>query len=185
MGEIDAIETGIDTLVALNIDSSSSTQLGTISDLLDAYLDADVDALNEVQLEAELKNAIDCIEKLIDWVETKVSGQYTDAATVGALLGFTISATTRPTSTALGVMLLMADGMINGPIKQATNITDTYGLLAPIATQLVMKMVNNILAFAEPDKYDYIDIRLSPEDERDIRLAHSLWQSESWKMGID
>ena len=110
---------------------------------------------------------------------------YTDAATVGALLGFTISVSSRPTTTQFNVMLTMADGMINGPFKLTTNMDDSYGLLSPIATQLVMKLVNNLLYFAEPDNYDYIDVRLSEEDMRDIRQAHSLWESKSWRMGID
>ncbi|KKN18365.1 hypothetical protein LCGC14_0956570 [marine sediment metagenome] len=110
---------------------------------------------------------------------------YTNAETVGALLGFTITASSRPTTTAFNIMVKQVDGMINGPFKLATNMTDTYGLISPIATQLVMKLINNLLHFSEPDKYDYIDVRLTDEDKRDIRQAHSLWQSESWRMGID
>jgi len=82
-------------------------------------------------------------------------------------------------------MLRQVDGMINGPFKLTTNMTDTYGLISLIATQLVMKMINNLLAFAEPENYDWVDVRLSEEDNKDIRQAHSLWQSESWRMGID
>jgi len=71
MGEIDAIETAIDTLVALNLDDLDQlavqyAQMVAISVLLAAYTDADVDALDLATLKAELKNAIDCIEKLID-----------------------------------------------------------------------------------------------------------------------
>lgn len=110
---------------------------------------------------------------------------YTDTETVQALLGFTISSTSRPTTIGFNIMLSQADKMINGPLKLTSNMTDLYGLLSPIATNLVMKMVNNLLAFSEPENYDYIDVRLSDEDKRDIRQAHSLWQSESWRMGID
>ncbi|KKM66075.1 hypothetical protein LCGC14_1484860 [marine sediment metagenome] len=108
---------------------------------------------------------------------------YTDAETVGAMLGFTIDSNSRPTTTQFNIILIQADRMINGPLKLKTNMTDTYGLLSPIATQLALKMVNNLLAFAEPDKYDWVDVRLSDEDKIDIRQAHSLWQSLSWKMG--
>lgn len=113
------------------------------------------------------------------------SDHYTNKETVGALLGFSISSTSRPTETQFNIMVIQADGMINGPMKRRTNITDDYGLLSPIATQLVMKLVNNLFAFAEPENYDYIDVRLSEEDKKDIRQAHSFWQSESWRMGID
>ena len=110
---------------------------------------------------------------------------YTSAATVGALTGITFSddPITRPTLTAFTIMLGLADDMINGPMKQTTNITDSYGLLEPIAAQLCVKMINNLLALAEPEDYALVDVRLSDEDKVDIRQAHSIWASLHWEIG--
>lgn len=79
MTEEVAIETAIDTLVALNLDSLSDaqaeyTQLLAIGVLITAYTDNDINALTTAAARADLINAIDCIEKLMDlktaeWVQ--------------------------------------------------------------------------------------------------------------------
>jgi len=70
MGEIDAIETLIDTLVGYDLDDLDQFNLAltartAISTAITAYTDNDINALTEVEAEAEIKNGIDCIQKLI------------------------------------------------------------------------------------------------------------------------
>jgi len=180
MGEIDAIETAIDALVASYL--YISDQLTAISALIAAYTDEDVNALDVATARAELINAIDCIEKLIDKLTTYAS-HYTTIEAVQARLGWTISATSRPTTTSVEVLLGEADKKINGEMKRTNNITDTYGALSPVAAALVVKMINNILALAEPDNYALVDEELTESDIRTIHYTYSVWQSKHWKMG--
>ena len=107
---------------------------------------------------------------------------YATAAQVGALIDITMTDTSRPTLTQVAVMLDNADGIINAFMKEATNITDTYGILQTVECSLVHKMVHNLFHFAEPDSYDYVEIFLSEQDEKLIRRAHSVWHVLSWEM---
>jgi len=71
MGEIDAIKTAIDTMVALNLDDLDQlavhyAQLVALSVLLAAYVDADINALEIAVLKTELITAVDCLEALVD-----------------------------------------------------------------------------------------------------------------------
>jgi len=100
-------------------------------------------------------------------------------------IGFPIDGDSRPSTTQLAGMLVDADSIINSFMKQSTNITDEFGLLRVIAIRLTMDMINNLLAYAEPENYAQIVVALTEEDKDDIRQAHSVWQSYSWEMGID
>lgn len=108
---------------------------------------------------------------------------YTTSAIVSALSGITISATSRPTTTQMTAFLAEADKKINGEMRATTNITDDYGSLSPIATALIMKMINNLFALAEPEDYAMVEIELTEADKRTIHMTYSRWQSLSWKMG--
>lgn len=114
---------------------------------------------------------------------------YTDQTTVEALTGISFNDDaenpSRPSLTALNVMLGLADNKINGEMKQTANITDDYGALKPIATALVIKMINNIMFFAEPNDYAYVEAELTKDDIRTIHYTYSVWQSKHWEMGID
>lgn len=107
---------------------------------------------------------------------------YATAAQVGALLGFSISHTSRPTLTQMAVMLDNADSIINAFMKKDSNITDTYGILQTVACALVKKMTHNLFHFAEPDIYDFVEEILTEQDEKLIRRAHSVWTVLSWEM---
>ena len=76
-----------------------------------------------------------------------------------------------------------ADKLINGVMKQTSNITDDYGTLSPIAASLCAKYVNNVLAFSEPEDYAFIEVALTPEDITLIRMAYSVWAAKSWDIG--
>lgn len=180
MGEIDAIETAIGALVDSTL--ADLDQLTVISALITAYTDVDVNALDEAGAKADLINAIDCIEKLIDELSIHATN-YTTITAVQARLGWTITATSRPNTTAVTILLGEADKKINGEMKVTTNITDTYGALSPVAAALVVKMVNNILAIAEPDNYALVDEELTESDLRTIHYTYSVWSSKHWKMG--
>ena len=108
---------------------------------------------------------------------------YCDAATVCALIGFTITNNTRPNSNDLAIFLNNADKLINGVMKQTSNITDDYGTLSPIAASLCAKYVNNVLSFSEPEDYAFIEVALTPEDITLIRMAYSVWAAKSWDIG--
>lgn len=68
-------------------------------------------------------------------------------------------------------------------MKRKTNITDDYGTLNPVAASLVVKMVNNVLAFSEPEDYGFIEVALTMEDITLIRMTYSVWAAKSWNMG--
>lgn len=110
---------------------------------------------------------------------------YCTEADIEAMIGFAIDATSRPTTTQLAVMLTNADSIINAFIRESSNITDTYGILQTIACHLVIKMVNNLFAFAEPENYPLLEIGLTEQDEKLVLKAHSKWQVKSWEMGVD
>lgn len=81
MGEIDAIETAIDTLVALNLDDLDQlavqyAQLVALSVLLAAYTDEEINALELGVLKTELISAVDCLEKLVDKETTDYVKRY-------------------------------------------------------------------------------------------------------------
>ncbi len=110
---------------------------------------------------------------------------YASETDIEALIGYSISTDTRPTSTQLAVMLTNADSIINAFAKVSSNMTDTFGILQTVACQLVRKMINNLFALAEPKDYALLEISLTEEDKTLIQKAHSLWQGYSWEMGID
>lgn len=110
---------------------------------------------------------------------------YCTEADIEALIGYSITANTRPTTTALAVMLENADSLINAFMIESSNITDTYGILQTVACHLVLKMINNMFAFAEPENYGLVEVTLTEEDKMLIRKAHRKWASHSWEMGTD
>lgn len=108
---------------------------------------------------------------------------YTNKSTVEALLGWSITATSRPTLIGLNIMLELADGAINGELRRPTNLEDPNKAFMPIATALVMTMVNNMFSFAEPEEYAFVKPELTEADIRTIHLAYSNWASMSWSYG--
>lgn len=112
-----------------------------------------------------------------------MGNNYTEKKVIEALLGWKISATSRPDSDGLNIMLNLADDKINGELQKPVNLPDPNKAFRPIATALVMKMVNNILAFAEPEDYAQIEVELTTADIRTIHLAYSNWASLSWQIG--
>lgn len=108
---------------------------------------------------------------------------YAEEAEVEAMIGYTVTTTTRPTTTGLAVMLTNADSIINADLVASANLTDTYGVLKSNALSLIKKMINNLFFLAEPDNYEYMPVELS-EDERGRMLkAHSRWALLSWELG--
>ena len=109
---------------------------------------------------------------------------YTDSATVGALIGVIIGAASRPTTTQMAVFLTLADKKINGEMMNLTgaNVSDPSGALSPIAAALCEKMVHNLWAKAEPDDYKPVEVELTAADVRTIHLTGRKWASLSWKM---
>ena len=112
-----------------------------------------------------------------------MTNNYTDKETIEGLLGWDITATSRPTLKSIGIMLNLADDKINGELRRPVNLSDPNHAFRPIATSLVMKMVNNMFTFAEPEDYAFIEMELTDADIRTIHLAYSNWALLSWKMG--
>jgi len=108
---------------------------------------------------------------------------YAAEADVEGMKGFAISATSRPTTTELAVMLTQADSIINADMMISTNATDTYGILKANALSLIDKMINNLFFLAEPDNYDYQQVELSDDERRRMLKAHSKWGVLSWELG--
>jgi len=112
---------------------------------------------------------------------------YATSTNVGNRIGITFSddPATRPSLTQAIAMCTDADSIINGYMKQSSNITDTYGFLRTVAINLVIKMINNLFALAEPDAYALIEVQLTEQDKELITKAHSIWAADSWEMGVD
>lgn len=110
---------------------------------------------------------------------------YTSALKVGYLMGITFSdePATRPSATDITEMLVEADGIINAEAKVTTNMTDTYGELAIIATSLVMKMINNMWSFTHPEQFPFVEIELTDEQKRLIHKTHLKFAGKSWELG--
>lgn len=108
---------------------------------------------------------------------------YAEKADIEALLGYTISddPATRPTAIQLTILLNMADKIINNEIGTPTNVTDTYGILKPIAANLVQKMIHNLYHFTRPEDFDMFEIALTEEQKREIHKEH--WTMKSWEIG--
>ena len=112
-----------------------------------------------------------------------MGNNYTNKEVIGALLGWSITATSRPTIIQINYMLELADGAINGELRRPTNLDDPNKAFVPIATALVMAMVYGMFAFAEPEDYAYVKPELTEADIRTIHLAYSNWAMLSWQMG--
>ena len=109
---------------------------------------------------------------------------YATSSNISSRIGHTVSddPATRPTASQVIEFCKDADSIINGYMKQSSNITDTYGLLRTVAVSLVIKMINNLFAMAEPDSYALLEISLTEEDKLMITKAHSIWAGETWEM---
>lgn len=108
---------------------------------------------------------------------------YSTEAQIEFRIGFAIDATSRPTSTELAGMMNTATSIINAEAMASSNMTDTYGVLREIEINMVVKMINNVFALAEPDVYPYVEIELTPEEKRLIHMAHRRWASLHWEIG--
>ena len=112
-----------------------------------------------------------------------MGNNYTNKEIIQALLGWTITTASRPTTVQLNFMLELADAAINGELRRPTNLEDPNKAFVPIATALVMTMVYNMFGFAEPEDYAVIKPELTDADIRTIHLAYSNWAMLSWQIG--
>ena len=110
---------------------------------------------------------------------------YASEANIETILGYAIddTGTSRPTTTQLAGMLADADSVINAEARVTTNITDTSGRLRVIAVSLILKMIINMFAITDPDRYGFTEIELTDDQKRIIHMEHSIWQSETWEVG--
>lgn len=105
---------------------------------------------------------------------------YTDATEISNQLAYTIGAGTTPTSTHLAALLTAADSMINAEARVSSNMTDTYGELKTIATNLVLKMIRRLWSFRDPDTFPYEDVELTAEERRIIHRVHDKFTGNTW-----
>lgn len=105
---------------------------------------------------------------------------YTSATEINNQLGITIGSGTTPSTTHLTAMLTAADGIINGEVRVSTNMTDTYGELKVIATNLVLKMVRRLWSFRDPESFPFEEVELTPEERRIIHRIHDKFGGTTW-----
>ena len=108
---------------------------------------------------------------------------YATEEDIEATLGYSITTESLPTSSQVSKMLERADAIINAEMHTSTNITDSIGYLKAIACNLVYKMVNNMLAMIKPDEFGPMEISLSEEEKRMIKLAYQKWAMRSFEIG--
>lgn len=107
---------------------------------------------------------------------------YTD---IEAQLGFTVDDVSKKRPSKASVLLYMewADKIINGEMRETSNITDTYGTLKPICIRLVMLFINNSFAVTDPEIYTYEPVQLTPEEIRIIHASYRKWVISTYEIG--
>lgn len=112
-----------------------------------------------------------------------MADHYATIKDAGARIGMVLSSTTRPTIAMADMLLQQCDGVINSAMMVTENVDDDYGYLRVVECNVFFKMVNNILALSEPERYDYMQVLLDEEDKKLIRMAYQKWASKTWDMG--
>ena len=95
--------------------------------------------------------------------------------------------TTVPSTISLAEFMNDATKMINAEKRVSSNMTDTYGELATIEIDLVLRMVRNMLSFRDPDTFPYETVELSPSDMRIIHRVHNKFGGltwDPWEVGV-
>lgn len=105
-------------------------------------------------------------------------------AMVEAMVGYEIAEDNgkRPKSSQLAQMIVWADYLIMGELKQAT-LTDTYGTLSVIALMIILRMIISQRALSNPDEYAIQDFTLTPQEIRLIRIAGGFFEFLSFEVG--
>ena len=108
---------------------------------------------------------------------------YSSATDIGYQIGITIGTGTVPSTTSVADLQDKITGMINAEAHVSTNMTDTYGELAQIETDLVCKLVRNIWSFIYPDSFPYEEVVLSADQKRIIHRLHDSSKGTMWELG--
>lgn len=88
--------------------------------------------------------------------------------------------TTVPSTISLAEIMNDATAMINAEVRVSTNMTDTYGELATIEINLVLRMIRNIWSFRDPETFPYETVMLLPEQIRIIHRVHDKFSGTTW-----
>lgn len=116
-----------------------------------------------------------------------MADHYAEKEDIEAVLGYTIDdqKKTRPSATQLETLLTLADKQINGELGPSVtaNITDSTGYLGTVETQLVMRMINNIFAFSNPNDYTLVPLEFTSEEKILIHKAASAWSGTTFDLG--
>ena len=111
---------------------------------------------------------------------------YAAETDIEALLDYPIDAGSRPSTTSLAVYLSNANIIINNFLCIETDLTgNSATAMKPYACALVMDMINNMFAMAEPENYGRVEVMLTDQDKAEIMKIARKWKNYSWKMGID
>jgi hypothetical protein len=105
---------------------------------------------------------------------------YSNTTDLGYRLGITIGAGTIPSTTSAADLLDKATGLINAEVRVSTNMTDTYGELAEIELDLVLRMIRNIWSFKNPDVFPYETVELTPSQIRIIHRIHLKFSGDTF-----
>jgi len=91
--------------------------------------------------------------------------------------------TTVPSTISLAEFMNDATKMINAEKRVSSNMTDTYGELATIEIDLVLKMIRNMWSFTNPDDFPYEEVILSADQKRIIHRLHDTKKGTQWELG--
>lgn len=111
-----------------------------------------------------------------------VSDTITDNLATDTVTIYTGS-TTVPSTISLAEFMNDATKIINSEVRASSNLTDTYGELATIEIDLVLKMIRNMWSFINPDDFPYEEVILSADQKRIIHRCHSVSRGYSWELG--
>lgn len=88
--------------------------------------------------------------------------------------------TTVPSTVSLAEFMNDATAMINAEVRVSTNMIDTYGELATIEINLVLRMIRNMLSFRDPDTFPFETVQLLPEQKQIIHRVHNKFVGKTW-----
>lgn len=108
---------------------------------------------------------------------------YADFADIEAILGFTLTATSKPNTTHLAILLTIIDKQINGVLRIVTNNADTSGYLRAKECEHAFKWINNVMAVTDPKAYGPMDVNFTETEKSEMRAQMSAWTAHSFSVG--
>jgi len=103
---------------------------------------------------------------------------------IEGLIGYAIDTGSRPTTAQTVIMMTNANIIINNFLCITSDLTGASATaMKPYACTLVTKMINNLFALAEPEKYAMMELILTDADKIEMLKVLRKWAVKSWEMG--